>query len=130
MSKHTAFFAAMYNVRNVTLVMKICKMYALPCFQDLFFEYTWNNFLHLQVELCVAAILRPCAHEMRLQPGMGSQEKFKPLQDASQEQSLTEMQTSETPITSENSAHNLMVTHVGVSICVKKEVVPYELLET
>lgn len=83
------------------------------CFQGLFFKYTWNNFLHLQVELCVAAILRPCAHEMRLQPGIGAQEKFKSHQDASQEQALTETPT-EPPVTHENSAHNLMVTHVGV----------------
>lgn len=26
-------------------------------FQDLFFKYTWNNFLHFQVELCITAIL-------------------------------------------------------------------------
>lgn len=77
-------------------------------FEDLFFKYTWNNFLHLQVELCVAAIVRPCAHEMRLQPGLGSQEK--PQLDVSPEQSL-----SEPLVGTENSAYNLMVTHVGVS---------------
>lgn len=81
-------------------------------FQDLFFKYTWNNFLHLQVELCVAAIVRPCAHEMRLQPGLGSQEK--PHLDASQDQSLNET-PSQPLVGSENSAYNLMVTHVGGS---------------
>lgn len=91
--------------------------YFLSFFQELFFKYTWNNFLHLQVELCVAAILRPCAHEMRLQPGLGAQEKLMPHQDASPEQALTET-LSEPPVTHENSAHNLMVTHVGVSTCV------------
>uniref|UniRef100_A0A674CZ78 Protein phosphatase 6, regulatory subunit 2b n=1 Tax=Salmo trutta TaxID=8032 RepID=A0A674CZ78_SALTR len=30
---------------------------------DLFFKYTWNNFLHFQVELCVAAILSHSAQE-------------------------------------------------------------------
>lgn len=81
-------------------------------FQELFFKYTWNNFLHLQVELCVAAILRPCAHEMRLQPGLVSQEKS-PL-DASQDQSPSET-ISQPPVGSESSAYNLMVTHVRVS---------------
>lgn len=102
------------------LIIKFAKCPLWKCllFQDLFFKYTWNNFLHLQVELCVAAILRPCAHEMRLQPGLGSQDKFKPLQDASQEQALTETSTSEPSVTPENSAHNLLVTHVGVSVCV------------
>ena len=33
--------------------------------QDLFFKYTWNNFLHLQVELCIAAILSHAAREDR-----------------------------------------------------------------
>ncbi|CAB1435063.1 unnamed protein product [Pleuronectes platessa] len=62
---------------------------------DLFFKYTWNNFLHLQVELCVAAFLRPCAHEMRLQPGLGSQDKFRLHHDASQEQAFTATPTPE-----------------------------------
>lgn len=81
-------------------------------FEDLFFKYTWNNFLHLQVELCVAAIVRPCAHEVRLQPGLGSQEK--PHLDASPEQSASES-PSQPLLGTENSAYNLMVTHVGVS---------------
>ncbi|XP_064446485.1 serine/threonine-protein phosphatase 6 regulatory subunit 2 isoform X10 [Mirounga angustirostris] len=32
---------------------------------DLFFKYTWNNFLHFQVELCIAAILSHAAREDR-----------------------------------------------------------------
>lgn len=86
-----------------------CEMYVL--FQNLFFKYTWNNFLHLQVELCVAAIVSPCVHEMRLQPGFGSQEIPKP-QDAAQDNS-SEVPTSESSDPSENSAHNLLMTHVG-----------------
>lgn len=104
-----------YNVTDVQC--STGEMYAFLFLQDLFFKYTWNNFLHLQVELCVAAILRPCAHEMRLHPGLGAQDKFKPHQDALQEPALTET-PSEPPVTPENSAHNLMVTHVGVSACV------------
>lgn len=84
-------------------------------FQDLFFKYTWNNFLHLQVELCVAAILRPCAHEMRLQPGLVAQEKAKPPQDAPAEQPAAETPC-EPAVTAENTAHSLMVTHVGLSL--------------
>lgn len=88
------------------------KLNVVFFFQDLFFKYTWNNFLHLQVELCVAAILRPCAHEMRLQPILGSQEK--PHLDASEDQSLS-VTPSQSLVDSESSAYNLMVTHVGVS---------------
>ena len=53
---------------------------------------------------------------MRLQPGLGSQDKFRLHQDASQEQAFTETPTPEPSITPENSAHNLMVTHVGVCV--------------
>uniref|UniRef100_A0AAQ5X4H8 Protein phosphatase 6, regulatory subunit 2a n=1 Tax=Amphiprion ocellaris TaxID=80972 RepID=A0AAQ5X4H8_AMPOC len=38
--------------------------------QDLFFKYSWNNFLHFQVELCVAAILNHPSSEERPSPGL------------------------------------------------------------
>ncbi|XP_035521444.1 serine/threonine-protein phosphatase 6 regulatory subunit 2 [Morone saxatilis] len=99
------------SASHAVVAQELCRLNTMDLLLDLFFKYTWNNFLHLQVELCVAAILRPCAHEMRLQPGLGAQEKFKPHQDGSQEQALTET-PSEPPVTPENSAHNLMVTHL------------------
>lgn len=99
------------SASHAVVAQELCRLNTMDLLLDLFFKYTWNNFLHLQVELCVAAILRPCAHEMRLQPGLGAQEKFKPPQDASQEQAATEI-PSEPPVTTENSAHNLMVTHL------------------
>ncbi|XP_042351456.1 serine/threonine-protein phosphatase 6 regulatory subunit 2 [Plectropomus leopardus] len=99
------------SASHAVVAQELCRLNTMDLLLDLFFKYTWNNFLHLQVELCVAAILRPCAHEMRLQPGLGSQEKFMPQQDASQEQGLTDA-PSEPSATSENSAHNLMVTHL------------------
>ncbi|XP_070827575.1 serine/threonine-protein phosphatase 6 regulatory subunit 2 isoform X1 [Chaetodon trifascialis] len=99
------------SASHAVVAQELCRLNTMDLLLDLFFKYTWNNFLHLQVELCVAAILRPCAHEMRLQPGFGAQEKFKPHQDALQEQALTET-PSEPPVTPENSAHNLMVTHL------------------
>lgn len=100
------------SASHAVVAQELCRLNTVDVLLDLFFKYTWNNFLHLQVELCVAAILRPCAHEMRLQPGLVSHEKLKPHQDASQEQDLTETPTSEPSVTSENSAHSLMVTHL------------------
>uniref|UniRef100_A0A665VH25 Protein phosphatase 6, regulatory subunit 2b n=1 Tax=Echeneis naucrates TaxID=173247 RepID=A0A665VH25_ECHNA len=73
------------SASHAVIAQELCRLNTMDLLLDLFFKYTWNNFLHLQVELCVAAILRPCAHEMRLQPSL---------------------------ITSENSAYNLMVTHL------------------
>uniref|UniRef100_A0A8C9X778 Protein phosphatase 6 regulatory subunit 2 n=1 Tax=Sander lucioperca TaxID=283035 RepID=A0A8C9X778_SANLU len=99
------------SASHAVVAQELCRLNTMDLLLDLFFKYTWNNFLHLQVELCVAAILRPCAHEMRLQPGLGSQENVKPHQDVSQEQALTDT-PSEPSATPENSAHNLMVTHL------------------
>ncbi|KAG7522850.1 serine serine/threonine-protein phosphatase 6 regulatory subunit 2-like isoform X1 [Solea senegalensis] len=100
------------SASHAVVAQELCRLNTMDLLLDLFFKYTWNNFLHLQVELCVAAILRPCAHEMRLQTCLGSQDKLKPQQDASQEQTLTETATSEPSDTPENSAHTLMVTHL------------------
>ncbi|XP_037623395.1 serine/threonine-protein phosphatase 6 regulatory subunit 2 isoform X2 [Sebastes umbrosus] len=96
------------SASHAVVAQELCRLNTMDLLLDLFFKYTWNNFLHLQVELCVAAILRPCAHEMRLQPGLGSQDKFTPHQDASQEQALTDTHSSPTA-TPEHSAHNLML---------------------
>lgn len=96
------------SASHAVVAQELCRLNTMDLLLDLFFKYTWNNFLHLQVELCVAAILRPCAHEMRLQPGLGSQDKFTPHQDASQEQALTDTPSSPSA-TPENSAHNLML---------------------
>uniref|UniRef100_A0AAY5KJ50 Protein phosphatase 6, regulatory subunit 2b n=1 Tax=Esox lucius TaxID=8010 RepID=A0AAY5KJ50_ESOLU len=53
--------------------------------QDLFFKYTWNNFLHFQVELCVAAILSHSTQEERAQVQLITQERpTLPLEDTLQ----------------------------------------------
>uniref|UniRef100_A0A8C9XDM0 Protein phosphatase 6 regulatory subunit 2 n=1 Tax=Sander lucioperca TaxID=283035 RepID=A0A8C9XDM0_SANLU len=62
------------SASHAVVAQELCRLNTMDLLLDLFFKYTWNNFLHLQVELCVAAILRPS--------------------------------------TPENSAHNLMVTHL------------------
>ncbi|XP_017261644.1 serine/threonine-protein phosphatase 6 regulatory subunit 2 isoform X1 [Kryptolebias marmoratus] len=100
------------SATHAVVAQELCKLNTLDLLLNLFFKYTWNNFLHLQVELCVAAIVRPCVHEMRLQPGFGSQKQAKPQQDAPQEEISSEAPTSEPSDTSENSAHNLLVTHL------------------
>ncbi|XP_075885027.1 serine/threonine-protein phosphatase 6 regulatory subunit 2 isoform X4 [Nelusetta ayraudi] len=96
---------------HAVVAQELCRLNTMDLLLDLFFKYTWNNFLHLQVELCVAAILRPCAHEMRLQPGLAAQDKPTPPQDAPPDQSAAET-PSEPAVTPENTAHSLMVTHL------------------
>lgn len=96
---------------HAVVAQELCRLNTMDLLLDLFFKYTWNNFLHLQVELCVAAILRPCAHEMRLQPGLVAQEKVKSPQEALAEQPAAEAPT-EATAPPENTAHSLMVTHL------------------
>lgn len=94
---------------HAVVAQELCRLNTMDLLLDLFFKYTWNNFLHLQVELCVAAILRPCAHEMRLQPVPSSQEKT--VQSSEETPSETgDMKTvSDQP---QNSAHNLLMSHL------------------
>lgn len=73
-----------------------CQPRPLPaCPQDLFFKYTWNNFLHLQVELCVAAILSHPPREDRA------------------EVSGPESGDSESPLPAASHPESTMVTHVS-----------------
>uniref|UniRef100_A0A3Q1H9S5 Protein phosphatase 6, regulatory subunit 2b n=1 Tax=Anabas testudineus TaxID=64144 RepID=A0A3Q1H9S5_ANATE len=65
------------SASHAVVAQELCRLSTMDLLLDLFFKYTWNNFLHLQVELCVAAILRPCT--------------------------ITETPTSEPSVTSENS---------------------------
>lgn len=53
---------------------------------------------------------------MRLQPGLGPEENFGPQQDAPQEVAPAQPESSEPSVTTEVSAHDLMVTHVSVPI--------------
>uniref|UniRef100_G3PHE6 Protein phosphatase 6, regulatory subunit 2b n=1 Tax=Gasterosteus aculeatus aculeatus TaxID=481459 RepID=G3PHE6_GASAC len=99
------------SASHAVVAQELCRLNTMHLLLDLFFKYTWNNFLHLQVELCVAAILRPCAHEMRLQPGTGAQDKSNSPQGGSQEQASTDA-LSEPSAPPENSAHNLMHCHL------------------
>uniref|UniRef100_A0A8C9X8W5 Protein phosphatase 6 regulatory subunit 2 n=1 Tax=Sander lucioperca TaxID=283035 RepID=A0A8C9X8W5_SANLU len=48
------------SASHAVVAQELCRLNTMDLLLDLFFKYTWNNFLHLQVELCVAAILRPC----------------------------------------------------------------------
>jgi hypothetical protein len=75
--------------------------------QDLFFKYTWNNFLHLQVELCIAAILSHAAREEQAEAS-GSDGKVEPLQGSGDGNGKLETTPSIT-----SPPENTMVTHVS-----------------
>ena len=75
-------------------------------FQDLFFKYTWNNFLHFQVELSIAAIL---SHSV--QEGKTITNDLE-----SKEEVLNGNVATENLETPENNTENIMVTHVSLVV--------------
>uniref|UniRef100_A0A8C1ZZE9 Protein phosphatase 6, regulatory subunit 2a n=1 Tax=Cyprinus carpio TaxID=7962 RepID=A0A8C1ZZE9_CYPCA len=57
--------ASLLQTCDLSICQEICRLNTMDLLLDLFFKYTWNNFLHLQVELCVASILNHSNHEER-----------------------------------------------------------------
>uniref|UniRef100_A0A8C2B5B8 Protein phosphatase 6, regulatory subunit 2a n=1 Tax=Cyprinus carpio TaxID=7962 RepID=A0A8C2B5B8_CYPCA len=49
--------ASLLQTCDLSICQEICRLNTMDLLLDLFFKYSWNNFLHLQVELCVASIL-------------------------------------------------------------------------
>uniref|UniRef100_A0A4W6E8K1 Protein phosphatase 6, regulatory subunit 2a n=1 Tax=Lates calcarifer TaxID=8187 RepID=A0A4W6E8K1_LATCA len=77
--------------------------------QDLFFKYSWNNFLHFQVELCVAAILNHPSSEERPSPGLQNHDG-KPA--ASNPEAQGEAVETGRTIDPQTSIHNALVAHL------------------
>uniref|UniRef100_A0A8C7MUE2 Protein phosphatase 6, regulatory subunit 2b n=1 Tax=Oncorhynchus kisutch TaxID=8019 RepID=A0A8C7MUE2_ONCKI len=76
---------------------------------DLFFKYTWNNFLHFQVELCVAAILSHSAQEQR---PLVTQENPRPQQEPQEKQASPGPTLPLPSVPPDISTHNPLVTHL------------------
>lgn len=57
--------AALLHTDTPSIHRELCRLNTMGLLLDLFFKYSWNNFLHFQVELCVAAILSRTAPENR-----------------------------------------------------------------
>ncbi|KAH0617268.1 hypothetical protein JD844_029162 [Phrynosoma platyrhinos] len=63
---------ALLHTNTPSINQELCRLNTMDLLLDLFFKYTWNNFLHFQVELCIVAIL---AHsEPESQPTAGNTE--------------------------------------------------------
>ncbi|KAL6473623.1 hypothetical protein MHYP_G00171840 [Metynnis hypsauchen] len=54
--------ASLLQTSDHSVCQELCRLNTMDLLLDLFFKYTWNNFLHFQVELCVASILNHSAH--------------------------------------------------------------------
>ncbi|XP_051976434.1 serine/threonine-protein phosphatase 6 regulatory subunit 2-like isoform X2 [Xyrauchen texanus] len=62
--------ASLLQTCDLSICQEICRLNTMDLLLDLFFKYTWNNFLHLQVELCVVSILNHSAHTEFQNPGL------------------------------------------------------------
>ena len=82
-----------------------------PSLQDLFFKYSWNNFLHFQVELCVASVLNHPSGEDR--PSVGLQNHSEPPPTVPDPPGQDEGGETAKPADPEGSIHSTLVSHVG-----------------
>ncbi|OXB56055.1 hypothetical protein ASZ78_013137, partial [Callipepla squamata] len=80
--------------------------------KDLFFKYTWNNFLHFQVELSIAAILSHSVQEGRTTAN----------DLESREEVLNGNVTTENQEAPENNTENIMVTHLFQKCCLVQRI--------
>ncbi|TRY82375.1 hypothetical protein DNTS_015112 [Danionella cerebrum] len=67
--------ASLLQTCDLSICQEICRLNTMDLLLDLFFKYTWNNFLHLQVELCVASILNHSAHTDLQNPSLQNHEE-------------------------------------------------------
>ncbi|XP_061107005.1 serine/threonine-protein phosphatase 6 regulatory subunit 2a [Conger conger] len=94
--------ASLLQTCTASVSLELCRLHTVDLLLDLFFKYTWNNFLHLQVELCVAAILNHSSQEEKatstLDHSMGQ------VEDGVGQKSSTE--------SADTSGHNVLVAHL------------------
>ncbi|KAL8222593.1 UNVERIFIED_CONTAM: Serine/threonine-protein phosphatase 6 regulatory subunit 2 [Gekko kuhli] len=92
--------AALLHTNTTAINQELCRLNTVDLLLDLFFKYTWNNFLHFQVELCIAVILAHSANEGHAAPG-----------ETENKEGLDECAASENVETLDSHPENVMVTH-------------------
>ncbi|KAM8779776.1 serine/threonine-protein phosphatase 6 regulatory subunit 2 isoform 1-T2 [Rhynchonycteris naso] len=94
--------AALLHTNTPSINQELCRLNTMGLLLDLFFKYTWNNFLHFQVELCIAAILSHATREDRAEasgpengveplPGNGDPETSQPDADHPEDTMVTHL---------------------------------------
>ncbi|KAL2775414.1 serine/threonine-protein phosphatase 6 regulatory subunit 2 isoform 6 [Daubentonia madagascariensis] len=106
--------AALLHTNTPSINQELCRLNTMDLLLDLFFKYTWNNFLHFQVELCIAAILSHAAREERADDS-GSESRVEPL-PGNGNRSL------ETPQPAADFPENTMVTHLFQKCCLVQRI--------
>ncbi|NXF13579.1 PP6R2 phosphatase, partial [Smithornis capensis] len=98
--------AALLHTNTPSINQELCRLSTMDLLLDLFFKYTWNNFLHFQVELSIVAILSHSVQEGKPPP-------------AEQEGKEDIPNGKEPPA---NSPENLMVTHLFQKCCLVQRI--------
>ncbi|XP_032738583.1 serine/threonine-protein phosphatase 6 regulatory subunit 2 isoform X2 [Lontra canadensis] len=104
--------AALLHTNTPGINRELCRLDTMGLLLDLFFKYTWNNFLHFQVELCIAAILSHAAREDRA--GAGGPDSGVEL--------LPGNGDPETPQPAASCPENTMVTHLFQKCCLVQRI--------
>ncbi|CAO2601267.1 Serine/threonine-protein phosphatase 6 regulatory subunit 2 [Lemmus lemmus] len=108
--------AALLHTNTPSINQELCRLNTMDLLLDLFFKYTWNNFLHFQVELCIAAILSHAAREEQAEAN-GSDGKVEPLQGSGDGSGKPE-----TPQSITSLPENTMVTHLFQKCCLVQRI--------
>lgn len=108
--------AALLHTNTPSINQELCRLNTMDLLLDLFFKYTWNNFLHFQVELCIAAILSHSAREESAEAS-GSESRVEPPQG-----SRNGNRSLETPQPVASLPENTMVTHLFQKCCLVQRI--------
>ncbi|NXJ98986.1 PP6R2 phosphatase, partial [Corythaixoides concolor] len=104
--------AALLHTNTPSINQELCRLSTMNLLLDLFFKYTWNNFLHFQVELSIAAILSHSVQEGRTTTN----------DLESKEEVLNGNVATENLQTAENNTENIMVTHLFQKCCLVQRI--------
>ncbi|XP_074997257.1 serine/threonine-protein phosphatase 6 regulatory subunit 2 isoform X2 [Calonectris borealis] len=104
--------AALLHTNTPSINQELCRLSTMNLLLDLFFKYTWNNFLHFQVELSIAAIL---SHSV--QEGKTTTNDLE-----SKEEVLNGNVATENLEAAENNTENIMVTHLFQKCCLVQRI--------
>ncbi|XP_037551734.1 serine/threonine-protein phosphatase 6 regulatory subunit 2 [Nematolebias whitei] len=101
--------ASLLQTSVPNICQELCNLATMDLLLDLFFKYSWNNFLHFQVEQCVAAILNHPSSEEQPGPDLQKQDGKPGASNSKVQVEGEEVGTSSDPQT---SIHNALVAHL------------------
>ncbi|XP_077566271.1 serine/threonine-protein phosphatase 6 regulatory subunit 2a isoform X2 [Stigmatopora nigra] len=104
--------AALLQTTSPTICQELCDLGTMDLLLDLFFKYSWNNFLHFQVELCVAAILNHPSSEERPNLVLQNHNVQQPAAAQTPEANVEAAAESGGAVDPQSSLHNTLVAHL------------------